>query len=247
MPLTGTPWLYTARLPGGGAAVMDVRAGRGRWQHLNATAALLWHRVVEGTAPEQATEELTATFTGEGADPAVVRADLAALVAQLRELGLLDSQVAPAPKHEDMQIRPALPVDILLGAADRAAAALALAAALLLLRCTPIRASIAAARTVARLPLRPADPERADRLFAAVRRTARAWPGRAACLEESLACYFAAALRGWGVAWVIGARTAPAGAHAWNETHGQVIGQDSDDRVWPYAPALRIRYVGGQK
>lgn len=39
--MTATPRLYTAHLPGGGAAVMDVRAGRGRWQHLNATAALL--------------------------------------------------------------------------------------------------------------------------------------------------------------------------------------------------------------
>ncbi|MFF4484562.1 lasso peptide biosynthesis B2 protein [Streptomyces sp. NPDC021218] len=244
MPVTTTPRLYTARLAGGGAAVMDVRTGRGRWQHLNSTAALLWHRVIEGTTPEQAAKELAATFTGVGADPNDVRADLDALLNQLRELGLLPGPTAPAPEHDVMQVRPALPADTPLGAADRAAATLALAAALLLLRCAPIRTSIAVARAVARLPLRPADPERADRLFAAVRRATRAWPGRAACLEESLACYFAAALRGRGVAWVIGARTAPAAAHAWIETPGQVIGQDPGDRLWPYAPALRIRHTG---
>ncbi|MFD0449043.1 lasso peptide biosynthesis B2 protein [Streptomyces indonesiensis] len=120
----------------------------------------------------------------------------------------------------------------------------ALAAALFLLRCAPIRTNITTAGLVARLRLSPAAPERADHLFAAVRRAARAWPGRAACLEESLACYFAAALRGRSVVWVIGARTAPAGAHAWAETRGQVIGQDAGDRVWPYAPALRIRHTG---
>nr|WTB11981.1 PqqD family peptide modification chaperone [Streptomyces antimycoticus] len=183
MPVTQMPRLYTARLAGGGAAVMDVRTGRGRWQHLNSTAALLWHRVIEGTPPEQAAEELTTTFTGEGANPEIVRADLDALLGQLRELGLLSGPAAPAPEHHGMQVRPALHADTPLSAADRAAAALALAAALLLLRCAPIRASIAAARAVARLPLPPADPERADRLFAAVRRAARAWPGRAACLE----------------------------------------------------------------
>ncbi|MFE2938488.1 lasso peptide biosynthesis B2 protein [Streptomyces sp. NPDC059255] len=244
MPVTTTPQLYTARLASGRAAVMDTRTGRGHWQHLNPTAALLWHRVTEGTRPERAAEDLTATFIREGADPAVVRADLNTLVGQLRELGLLSGPAAPAPDPARIQIRPALPPDEPLGAADRAAGLVALAAALLLLRCAPIRTSIAAARLVARLPLHPADPERADHLFAAVRRAARAWPGRAACLEESLACYLAAALRGRGVTWAIGARTAPAGAHAWNETSGTVIGQEPGDRLWPYAPALRIRHTG---
>ncbi|GAA0906813.1 MULTISPECIES: PqqD family protein [Streptomyces violaceusniger group] len=80
MSVNAPAWLYTDHLSGGGAAVMDVRAGRGRWQHLNATAALLWHRIIEGADPEQAAEELTATFTSEGADADLVRADLGALV-----------------------------------------------------------------------------------------------------------------------------------------------------------------------
>jgi hypothetical protein len=242
MPVTA-PRLFTASLPGGAAAVMDVRTGRGRWQHLNSTAALLWHRLAEGADPERAVDELTAEFAGLGVEVAVavIRADLVALVGQLRELGLLDAARAPAPGHARVEVREALPAGARLRLADRAAGLVGLAAALLLLRCTPIRAGIAAARTVARIPLRPATPEQADAAFAAVRRAGRAWPGRAACLEESLGCYLAAALRGHSVAWVIGARTAPAGAHAWNETCGQAIGQDPAERVWPYTPALRIQ------
>ncbi|ONK11223.1 group II intron maturase-specific domain-containing protein [Streptomyces sp. MP131-18] len=30
---------------------MDIRAGRGRWRHLNATAAHLWHHLAAGTSP----------------------------------------------------------------------------------------------------------------------------------------------------------------------------------------------------
>lgn len=192
-------------------------------------------------------DDLTATFAGQGADPTAVRNDLTALLDQLHQLGILDARSAPVPGPGGTQVRPALRADARLGAADRVAGVVAMAAAVVLLRCAPIRVSIAAARLVARVPLRPAEPEAADRLFAAVRRAAGAWPGRAACLEESLACYFAAALRGRGMAWVIGARTAPAGAHAWNETDSQVIGQDPGDRVWPYAPALRIQPVSRRK
>lgn len=235
-----TPRLYTARLPGGSAAVMDIRAGRGRWQHLNTTAAALWHQLADGASPERAINDLTETFAGQGADADTVEADLAALAAQLRDLGLLGAPAAPAPDPGEPHIRPALPTHTPLGAADRAAGLAAMAAALLLLRCTPIRTSIAVARALARIPRRPAAADQADCLFAAVRRAARAWPGRAACLEESLACYLAAVLRGRRVTWVLGARTAPAGAHAWNEAGAEVIGQDAADRIWPYAPALRI-------
>ncbi|WP_129840833.1 lasso peptide biosynthesis B2 protein [Streptomyces sp. RFCAC02] len=236
-----TPTLYTAALPGGGAAVMDVRAGRGRWQHLNATAARLWELLADGDDPALAVEHLVAAFAEQGADPAAVRTDLSLLLEQLRALGLLSGTAAEAASvPTEVTVRPALPEETRLRVGERAAGAAGLVLALILLRCAPVRTSIAVGRAVARLPLHPAGPDRADRLFAAVRRAGRAWPGRVACLEESLACYLAAALRGRGVAWVIGARTAPAGAHAWNEAGGQVIGQDAGDRVWPYAPALAL-------
>ncbi|MEU9412337.1 lasso peptide biosynthesis B2 protein [Streptomyces sp. NPDC048281] len=95
-------------------------------------------------------------------------------------------------------------------------------------------------RAVTRLPGRTAGVEEAEAAFAAVRGAARWWPGRAACLEESLAAHFTAALTGRRVTWVIGARFAPQGAHAWIETEGHVIGQEETDRVWPYMPALKV-------
>ncbi|MGW7517811.1 lasso peptide biosynthesis B2 protein [Streptomyces sp. NPDC054796] len=245
MPVT--PKLYTARLPGGGAAVMDIRTGRGRWQHLNSTAALLWQRLLEGEPLEQAVDDLTASFAAQGADAETVRTDLTALAQQWHQLGLTTASAAPAPDPGEVPVRAALPGDTPLGAADRAAGLTGLAVALVLLHCAPIRASIRAARLLARVPRRVASPERADLLFAAVRRAARLWPGRSACLEESLACYVAGVMRGAHVAWVIGARTAPAAAHAWNEAGGWVIGQDLGDRVWPYAPAIRLHHAAHGK
>ncbi|MFJ8589650.1 lasso peptide biosynthesis B2 protein [Streptomyces sp. NPDC093595] len=114
------------------------------------------------------------------------------------------------------------------------------ALAVALLRCTPIRVAIAVARAASRLPGRPATIGQAQSLHAAVRRAARPWPGRAACLEESLASYFAGALTGRRTRWVLGARFFPHGAHAWIEAEGAVIGQAEEDRVWPYVPVLRV-------
>ncbi|MFR9727433.1 lasso peptide biosynthesis B2 protein [Streptomyces sp. MS19] len=235
-----TPQLRTARLTGGGAAIMDIRAGRGRWWHLNGTAAHLWHQLAAGTPLDEAVDEFANHFAAQGADRDIVRADLTALARQLSGTGLLTARAAPAPDLTVTQTRIALPTNTPLSAADRVAGLLGMTAALVLLRCAPIRTGIAVAHALAHIPRRPATARQADALLLAVRRAGRAWPGRVACREESLGCHFAAVLRGRRVAWVIGARTAPAAAHAWNEADGVVIGQDAGDRVWPYAPALRI-------
>jgi hypothetical protein len=235
-----TPQVCTALLPGGGAAVMDIRTGKGRWLHLNATAARLWEQLADGIPVERALDDLADRFTRHGANRDAVRADLAALAGRLGEAGLLDARSSPALHPDAPAVRPPRPAGTPLGAADRVAGLLGIAAALVLLRCAPIRTSVALAGTLARIPRPAATAEHADRLLDAVRRSARLWPGRAACLEESLAVYLAALLRGRRVTWVLGARTAPAAAHAWTETGGEVIGQDLTDRLWPYAPALRL-------
>lgn len=81
----------------------------------------------------------------------------------------------------------------------------------------PIRICVAVAPAATILPGRPTLPQEAEAALAAVRRATRLWPGRSACLEESLAAYFAAALTGHRVRWVIEARFLPQGAHAWIE------------------------------
>ncbi|MEV4975379.1 lasso peptide biosynthesis B2 protein [Streptomyces scopuliridis] len=234
--------VYTALLPGGAAAVMDIRTGRGQWRHLNATAAALWTQITEGVPLAHALDVLCDRFTDQGADRDTVRTDLTALAAQLHATGLLDANLAPthAPGTSRPTVRLTRSTAPRPAAADRAAGLLGLTVALALLRCAPIRSSVALAALLARRDRPATTAEQADHLAQAVRRAGRLWPGRVACLEESLAVYLAARVRGRRVAWVIGARTAPAAAHAWTEAGGEVIGQDLADRLWPYAPALRI-------
>ncbi|MFF2026727.1 lasso peptide biosynthesis B2 protein [Streptomyces sp. NPDC058171] len=238
--MTPTPQVHTAVLPGGGVAVMDIRRGRGRWRHFNATAAALWLTIADGVPLDRALDDLAARFETLGGAPKVVRADLDALADQLAATGLLTARTSPPLTAADSAVRPPLPADTPLSSADRRAALLGMCAALVLLRCTPIRTTIGIARLLGRAPRREATPDEADLLHHAVRRAARLWPGRAACLEESLAVHIAAALRGRRATWVLGARTAPAAAHAWVEADGSVIGQDPVGRAWPYTPALKV-------
>lgn len=234
--MTGTG-VYAALGPEG-IALMDARRGKGRWRFLDPVGSQLWLTITGGTAPEAAVELLTARWQDKGADADRVRADLGALAADLQRAHLLHPAARPLTTRDGAEIRFDTPVPA--GPVSRAAGHVALFGALVLLRCLPVRFALAGARAVTRLPGRPATAAEAQEAFAAVRRAARVWPGRAACLEESLAAHFAAALTGRRVRWVIGARFTPHGAHAWIEADGSVIGQDESDRIWPYVPALQV-------
>ncbi|WP_406109873.1 lasso peptide biosynthesis B2 protein [Kitasatospora purpeofusca] len=229
--------LYTARADDGSLALMDTRTGRGWWRFLDRTGAQLWNKLTTGTDPDTAVAELAAFWAQRGADPERVRADLQALLAALTDADLLRPTAAadgrPAPEVFCTAARP-------VRMRERAAGAAGFALALLILRCLPIRTTIAVARSAARLPGRTAHAGQARNLFEAVSAVGRRWPGRSACLEESLGTYLAAALLGRRLQWVLGARFAPNGAHAWVEAGGAAVGQDASDRVGPYTPALRI-------
>ncbi|MFI0742727.1 lasso peptide biosynthesis B2 protein [Streptomyces sp. NPDC021100] len=231
--------LYTTAITPGGAALLDIRRAHGRWVFLNPTGAALWQLLADGIPAETAIKELTAHWTGRGADPGQVQADLVLLTQSFAAARLDPATSAPTPVPAPGAIRfapPGMPPKT----ADRLAGITGLAAALVLLRILPVRTVITVARAAARLPLPPATPQEADAVFAAVHRAARAWPGRAACFEESLGAFLAALLRRRRIHWVLGARFAPAAAHAWIETADAVIGQDEADRAWPYTPALRV-------
>jgi hypothetical protein len=221
-----------------GLAVLDVRRGRGRWRFLDPIGAELWTAVTSGTPADTAIENLTQKWIRRGADAARVRADLTALLDVLSAGRLLE----PAQPTEPPDTPPAVFFATTAASSLRhhVAAQAGFALAVALLRCAPMRITIAAARAASRLPGRPATIAQAQALHAAVRHAARPWPGRAACLEESLAAYFAGALTGRRTRWVLGARFLPYGAHAWIETEGAVIGQAEEDRVWPYVPVLRV-------
>ncbi|WP_406200066.1 lasso peptide biosynthesis B2 protein [Kitasatospora sp. NBC_01560] len=221
-----------------GVALMDTRRGAGRWRFLDPIGAELWRAVTDGVPAEQAIDQLTDHWQRRGADPEQVRADLSAVLAALGQADLLGPAQRPTEAGDAVPtVHFASPTRT--GAGLRLAAPLALAAALVLLR-LPIRYSVAAARCASALPARPATVAQAQAAHHAVRRAARWWPGRVACLEESLAAFLTGALTGRRVRWVLGATGLPRGAHAWTEAHGEIIGQDPADRVWRYLPVLQV-------
>ncbi|MGH8886949.1 MAG: protein-L-isoaspartate O-methyltransferase family protein [Egibacteraceae bacterium] len=74
---------------------------------------------------------------------------------------------------------------------DRIVGLAAFATAIALLRCAPFRISLGAARAAKRFARRPADQAEAERALAARAWAAKFFPGRAACLEGSLAAFLA--------------------------------------------------------
>jgi Transglutaminase-like superfamily len=73
------------------------------------------------------------------------------------------------------------------------------------------------ATTIAR---REASIAEAERSILTVRRTAKLWPARIACLEESIAATLALALTGRRATWCHGVATDPIALHAWIEVGG---------------------------
>ena len=86
---------------------------------------------------------------------------------------------------------------------------------------------------------RDATPAEAEIAVLAARMAGRWFPGRAACLECSLAAVLAAAAKGRAVDWCIGARFAPYSSHAWIQVGGRPVAEmTGQDR--PYLPLLTV-------
>ncbi|MFC7308966.1 lasso peptide biosynthesis B2 protein [Streptomyces monticola] len=112
----------------------------------------------------------------------------------------------------------------------RVAALALLGLAVALQRLLPLRAVLAIAHTVKR-PRRPTRRQSVERYVTAAAWAGDRFPGRAACLEQSLTAYLLCSLHGWNVDWCIGCRFDPAAAHAWIEAEHQPVGEpDVPDR-----------------
>ncbi|MFP1629844.1 lasso peptide biosynthesis B2 protein [Streptomyces sp. 5K101] len=235
--MTHTTGLYCA-ITAHGTALLDTRHGRGQWRFLDPISTELWQRIVAGTPTADAIDTLTRSWAARGADSQTVRTDLTRVADDLTKRRLLTPAAVADPSPRPARVRVARHQPSTFPA--RLAAHTGLALALTLLRCLPLRLTLTLARTARRMPGRPASLTRAEALHAAVRQAARGWPGRAACLEESLATLLAGALTGQRMHFVLGATFLPHGAHAWNEADGHIIGQAPEDEVWPYEAVLKI-------
>ncbi|WP_433543732.1 lasso peptide biosynthesis B2 protein (plasmid) [Streptomyces sp. CA-294286] len=116
----------------------------------------------------------------------------------------------------------------------------ALLGALLLIR-LPLRTVHRTVRWIARTWCRrEATPEQAALSLAAVRRAARWYPGRAACLELSLATLGVLALTGRRVVWCIGTADDPYRFHAWVQARGVAIAAPDEYGITAFRCVLSV-------
>nr|WP_184293704.1 lasso peptide biosynthesis B2 protein [Nocardiopsis algeriensis] len=120
-----------------------------------------------------------------------------------------------------------LPSEARLRLRDRCAGLLGFTLAVVLLR-LPLKYSVAVVAQLKRRTPGPATVAETETAVVAARRAARWFPGRAACLENSLAAALTALLMGHRVDWCIGARLMPYAAHAWVEAEGVPVGEPAE-------------------
>jgi hypothetical protein len=203
--------------------LLDLRTER--YLGLDEVGSAVWALVAEagedGAAIPAVLDALAAEFS---APRAVLERDLGALLERLRQDGVVEGVapgvVAPPPR-----------------ATSALRCSLTLVGAVIALRMLGLRRSLALARRLARRTMAVAAPT-PEFLAGVVRRvdtTAAFFPGRALCLEQSLALYVV--LRGAGVAvrFLLGAQPYPFTAHAWVEYQGEPVGE-SYDRVGKFVP-----------
>lgn len=229
----------------GRVVILDLAAGE--WVVLNQTAGELWRSWQAGAGIDQAVNSVVERNPGVPA--AAIRADAEQLLGEL----LARRYVAPA----DPAARPANPVPALAEhgfTADRdravgavmaappvghspaplprsrvALALIFLIAADVLLRCS-FRRSVALVRLSRQSWCRSTLPGwRASETAEAVRRAARWYPGRAACLERSLAAVLLAIAVRRRLDWCLGAVPDPYRFHAWVAVAGEPVPAADDD------------------
>lgn len=117
----------------------------------------------------------------------------------------------------------------------------ALTAAFAATRCgtTSMRQALTLLVTASARTLQPATPAQATAAVHAVRRVAWNWPGRTACLEESVAAFLLLAARRLRVRWCHGVASDPIRLHAWVQTMDSVdVAEPASTRA--YTPVLTI-------
>lgn len=119
------------------------------------------------------------------------------------------------------------------------AATVGVCLAVALLRCLPFRVVLIMARGMKAPTWRAGGRAELQRIIAA-RDWAVSWfPGRATCLDQSLAAFLSCVFAGIKVDWCIGCRFGPCESHAWIEHDDHPIGEDFlfDS---PYYVTLRV-------
>jgi Transglutaminase-like superfamily/Coenzyme PQQ synthesis protein D (PqqD) len=206
----------------GGVVILDTVAGQ--WMALNPTAGVFWRSWEAGAGFDQGVTEVSSRHPE--VPPESIRLHARQFVQELLTRGLIT--ITPQESADGAAAVMAEP--------DAAAAGrgpgwhmVAAAWVFLVLASVLVNRSFRFSYALVRASRREwchREPTltRAERLVFAVSRAARLYPGRAACLEQSLAAVLMASTRRWRVDWCIGSARDPYRFHAWAEVAGQVVG-----------------------
>lgn len=243
--LVVSAFVHTSVESTGRVTLLDERSGC--WFALNETGSRLWRHLSQLSDVEAATQALVNEQPSIFAEQ--VRDDAAELCCVLAERGLLVQRRAghghsasrprskPSPSQTRIRGMRGVPMaleddtTVGLSSPDRLVAGLALPLAILLLR-LPFRHTVRFVRGAKRASCRrPASVAEAYAAMRAARCPAWYFPGRAACLEVSLAAVLAALLRGRDLTWCLGSAADPRRFHAWTEVDGEPVVLAGDESV----------------
>ncbi|MEU3254249.1 lasso peptide biosynthesis B2 protein [Streptomyces sp. NPDC006997] len=234
-----------SHVPHGGSVLLDVRSGR--CFAMNSAARTLWQEWRRGQDFDSGVRVMADRYPAPCHE--ALRDDARRLFDELTSRGLLavgslESVAAGVPGPDTASVGAEVPM-----AADRAwpgsapsdgawsdrartvrgmcgtlLGGLGLLVALLLIR-VPFRTLVRVVGwTESRWCRAEATPSQAAASLEAVRRAAVLYPGRAACLELSLATLVVLAFTRRRVVWCLGAAVDPYRFHAWTEAEGVPVG-----------------------
>jgi len=220
--------------PDGGAVLLN--GATGQWHALNATAGDLWRSWQAGDDFEEGVAAVASRYPDVSPDR--IREDAELLLNQLVTRGLLHVTLPERAEAVAMaRVGPGAVLDN--PRTGRSLRTLAYCCLLLAVICArlPFQSTYRLVHFTRKSGRQTALTwERASTIVAAVHVAARWYPGRAACLELSLASVLLAALLCRRLDWCLGAAADPYRFHAWVETGGQPV-------PGPGEPAEHARYL----
>jgi hypothetical protein len=239
----------------GGVVILDT--SRGKWLALNATAGEFWRawevgcgfeagvRAVAARYPRMPLESLLAdgrhlmdelihrglltTSTSPAPRPPSTLPEMPG-----NETGVARSATGPVgtaatTRGTALMAETAAPAELPRPGWGRGGLALCfLIATCLIVRCFSFRIQLALVRATRRWCRRGAGSKEAAATVATVDWAARRYPGRAACLEQSLTAVLLAAAAGRRLDWCLGAAPDPYRFHAWVEAQGRPVPTEDD-------------------
>ncbi len=230
--------LVCRSFPHGGMLMLDQASGR--WHALNPTASTLWMHWQRGVSFENSVTTLVDRYPQVAPDR--IHDDAEQLLDELVARGLIRVRVHPAGGAVTMADAARPPRLRSTTWRRRMLPAVALCCVIVAVVGSrlPFRTIHWTLRNVRKAWCRgPVSFERACSIVGAVHRVASWYPGRLACLEQSLAAVVLATLVRQQLVWCLGAATDPYRFHAWVEADGKAV----PDPYEPEAAAPDYRRV----